>query len=817
MAKRRKTKKQAAAPAPSGHVGEARAGEAHVEAAQTGHSPSGRAKLDATLKGAFSRVTDEGFDGYVYDSSDPTRRFVVELLVDGMPLKLTRANAYSHALAQQGVGDGCYGFSFMVSSAVLTAGSVVEARLANDGTAFATPIALNAPAEPPPWQERGDARWMGGLRFTGWCNADRSEIPNITVMIDGEPAATTQAALWTHLGSGDSARAVRGFDLYLPDRFADGKVRRARFINDGGHEITREPVAFVALPDALARMLASMGQIETEQLRGALFDRLVPVSLPLSDYARWRERFPIRTEAKSTEAIAIVLVGDGSVEQSLQSVEIQDYPDWLAGAMPEESSPTGFDRKLLAEFLDGDASHCKIVCFCLSGTRFSTGSLQRMANALADFPDANLLYSDVDIERSDGTIWPLAFPAFDYERMLEQGYGAHLFAVRRTALDAMLKTGASNLYRLFNSAQDRHDDIGRKVVHLPGSLGTLPPIPLGAAAAELAAATAEHLKARGVSAKVQRGSGAVLPAVHVGRAIPRGSTTIIIPVRDKPALLRTCLKSIQRAAAAVRAEIMIIDNDSSDPEMLDYLDQLDGRSALVIRAPGYFNFSRLNNLAAEKAQSDYLCLMNNDIQAIDDRWLNEMLGRIAEPDVGAVGALLLWPTGVVQHGGVVLGSSFAAMHAFNDRMQSDPGYADALRVAHEGSGVTAACLLTRRKDYLGVGGMDELRFPVNFNDIDYCLKLRAAGKRVVFTPHAKLLHHESASRGTDRAPDRAGRFERELRMLRSRWGECLADDPYYSPVLSLDPVPFSGLAWPPRSMAPRTNDARKPVDTLPGL
>src|SRR4029453_17757173 len=119
---------------------------------------------------------------------------------------------------------------------------------------------------------------------------------------------------------------------------------------------------------------------------------------------------------------------------------------------------------------------------------------------------------------------------------------------------------------------------------------------------------------------------------------------------------------------------------------------------------------------------------------------------------------------------------------------------------HEASAVTAACLLTRRSDYLIVGGFDEFRFPVNFNDVDYCLKLRAAGKRVVFSPHARLIHHESASRGTDVAPDRAGRFERELQILRARWGEYLINDSYYNPTLSLDPMPFSALAWPPRAM-----------------
>ncbi|MEO6784338.1 MAG: hypothetical protein ABI407_22390 [Bradyrhizobium sp.] len=196
--------------------------------------------------------------------------------------------------------------------------------------------------------------------------------------------------------------------------------------------------------------------------------------------------------------------------------------------------------------------------------------------------------------------------------------------------------------------------------------------------------------------------------------------------------------------------------------------------------------------------------MNNDIQANDPDWLDEMLGRIADPDVGAVGALLLWPSGVIQHGGVVLGPNFAATHAFNDRLADDPGYGDLLRVAHECSAVTAACLLTRRSDYLDVGGMDEVRLTVSFNDVDYCLRLREAGKRIIFTPHARLTHLESASRGHDSRRDRSARFGRELQVLRSRWGQVLIDDPYYNPTLSLDAVPFSA-AWPPRSLKARGN------------
>jgi GT2 family glycosyltransferase len=160
---------------------------------------------------------------------------------------------------------------------------------------------------------------------------------------------------------------------------------------------------------------------------------------------------------------------------------------------------------------------------------------------------------------------------------------------------------------------------------------------------------------------------------------------------------------------------------------------------------------------------------------------------------------------MVQHGGIVLGPNFAASNAFNDCMEGDAGYGDQLRVAHECGAVTAACLLTRRSDYLAVSGFDALAFPVLFNDVDFCLRLRAAGKRIVFTPHTRLIHHEAASRAKDVSYDRSSRFRRELSQLRNRWGAALANDSAYSPFLNLDPYPFSALAWPPREAAPRLN------------
>ena len=246
----------------------------------------------------------------------------------------------------------------------------------------------------------------------------------------------------------------------------------------------------------------------------------------------------------------------------------------------------------------------------------------------------------------------------------------------------------------------------------------------------------------------------------------------------------------------------MIDNDSADPETLDYLGEIASQGVRIAKVSGPFNFARLINAGASVASGEFLLLLNNDIEAAREGWLEEMLSRAAEPDVGAVGARLLFPSGGIQHGGVVLGPNLAAAHAFDERYEGDPGYGELLNVAHETSAVTAACLLTRRRLFRTIGGFDGTRFPVLFNDVDYCLRLRAAGRRVVFTPHVRLFHRAAASRGRERPFDGRHRHQRDIDNLRMAWAEVLAEDPFYSPMLGLD-APYAGLAWPPRSQAPR--------------
>jgi GT2 family glycosyltransferase len=185
---------------------------------------------------------------------------------------------------------------------------------------------------------------------------------------------------------------------------------------------------------------------------------------------------------------------------------------------------------------------------------------------------------------------------------------------------------------------------------------------------------------------------------------------------------------------------------------------------------------------------------------ISPDWLEEMAGHLLQPGVGAVGAKLYYPDGRVQHAGVVVGAGGPAIHLHLGLDRAAPGYCARAAIAHELSAVTGACLLTRKRLYHELGGL-ERRLRIGFNDIDYCLRLQEAGWRVVFTPHAELYHHESATRGDDRPLPQRLRARREVSYMRRRWGGRLRDDPYYSPNLSHRRADFS-LGETPRVRKP---------------
>jgi len=267
--------------------------------------------------------------------------------------------------------------------------------------------------------------------------------------------------------------------------------------------------------------------------------------------------------------------------------------------------------------------------------------------------------------------------------------------------------------------------------------------------------------------------------------------SLIIPTRDGADVLETCIGSIRTGTRYPNYEIIIIDNGSVEEKTRELFGKLSSDGSIRILAmAGPFNFSKLNNSAVVQTTGDIIGLVNNDIEVTHEDWLDEMVSLALRPQAGCVGAKLLYPDGRIQHAGIVIGLGGVAGHAHRFARADDPGYLNRLRRVQNVSAVTAACLVVRKQVFEEVGGLDE-GLTVAFNDVDFCLRVRAAGYLNLWTPFAELIHHESASRGRDLTPAKARRFADEYATMQRRWGAELLSDPYYSPHLTYDREDFS--------------------------
>jgi GT2 family glycosyltransferase len=274
-----------------------------------------------------------------------------------------------------------------------------------------------------------------------------------------------------------------------------------------------------------------------------------------------------------------------------------------------------------------------------------------------------------------------------------------------------------------------------------------------------------------------------LPARPIDIAGDLPPISVIVPTRNRVDLLRTCLDGV--AAADYRQmKVIIVDNDSDDPETLAYLAALNPVRHRVLRHSGAFNYSAINNYAAMQAEGRLLCLLNNDIEMTDSHWLATLAIQALRPEVGAVGARLLYPDGRIQHAGVVIGVGNAAGHAHRFLRPEEEGYFYRHSLPQFTMAVTAACLVVERDKFMAVGGLNERDFAVAFNDVDLCLRLNQRGWQSLYEPRATLIHHESVSRGLDRDPVGAARFAGELAALKRLWKTDEIYDPYHHPDLS---------------------------------
>ena len=302
-------------------------------------------------------------------------------------------------------------------------------------------------------------------------------------------------------------------------------------------------------------------------------------------------------------------------------------------------------------------------------------------------------------------------------------------------------------------------------------------------------AVADHLAATGRQGRVEPGK---FPGTcHVVWDIPEPQplVSILIPNKDHTDDLEKCLHSIYAKTTYENFEVIVIENNSTDPATAAYYKKLPARydRARVVTYKGGFNFSRINNFGRRYAAGKYLLLLNNDVEVINGDWLTQMVGECSQPGVGLCGAMLYYPDYTIQHAGIITGLGGYAGHSHKYHKRGGSGYMFRLATVQDFSAVTAACLLVRTAVYDELHGLDE-EFTVAYNDVDFCLRVRDAGWRIVWTPYAELYHYESKSRGSDENdPAKKARFDAEHERLYAVHGrENILHDPYYSPSLSLD-------------------------------
>lgn len=267
---------------------------------------------------------------------------------------------------------------------------------------------------------------------------------------------------------------------------------------------------------------------------------------------------------------------------------------------------------------------------------------------------------------------------------------------------------------------------------------------------------------------------------------PNPLVSVIVLTKDRADLTAVCADGVLNKTDYPNLELLIVDHDSREPETKALFDSLRAdRRVRILPYSGPFNFSAMNNMAVSAAKGTILTLLNNDIEVMRPDWLSEMVSHAVRPEVGAVGAKLYYADGRLQHAGVVIGIGGVAGHSFLFEGREALGYFGQAALTRAVSAVTGACLVVRKSVFLEARGLDAIDFPVAFNDIDFCLKVRSKGYRNVWTPFAELVHHELLSRGYEDTPEKKARFARECANFRDRWAAAIENDPYYNPNLSL--------------------------------
>ncbi len=510
------------------------------------------------------------------------------------------------------------------------------------------------------------------------------------------------------------------------------------------------------------------------------------------------------------------------LREMIESVQRQTYPHWelcMVDGSPDPSGTQAVVRQYLAdgriryEILEknlGISGNTNAAIAIAAGEYVALFDHDDLLaeNALYEVAceavrsGADIIYTDEDKIRGETEehFQPNLKPDFNLDLLRANNYICHLLVVRRRLIG--LVGGLDDAY---DGAQD-HEFLLRcveqteKIAHIPKVLyhwrvhaASTADNPMSKKYAYDAGkrAVLEHIRRCGEDAEV---TDTKFPGFYrVKYRLPSEPlVSILIPNKDQAETLRSCLESVRQKSTYRNYEILIIENNSTEPETFSYYKEIDGKDGIrVLYWKDGFNYSALNNYGFSFAKGEYIVCLNNDITVITPDWLERMLGQCMRSGVGIVGARLYFPDDTIQHAGVIVGIGGVAGSLFVGMPRERSGYLRKAILQQDLSAVTAACMMVDRRAWEAAGGFDE-KIAVAFNDVDFCLRVRSRGWLVVYEPNVEMYHYESKTRGYEDTPEKQLRFKSEIDFMQARWKEVLRKgDPYYNPGFSLKACDYS--------------------------
>lgn len=730
--------------------------------------------------------------GWALERAEPGRRVTLEIWLDGVRVRTLVADQAREDVGALGFGDGFNGFDVALS-APLDRAVRVDVRVASGPSLGGSPFLRSAAPRYVGWFDGVD-----GFSAGGWALdlAEPGRAVTVQALCDGAAIGTGLADL--HRGDVVEAGLPHGrcgFHLLL-ERPASELVGRAvtLVIADAGLTLQGSPRVVTLNPNAAAffgqtpprpAALARLRRRLSHATRATTISIVMPVHETREDWlraaigsvaAQWSDGWELICVDDGSEAAHVAVV----LAEAAADPRVRVIRRWETGGIARAvNEGLRAARGDYVAFLDHDDALEPDAVFHLAQTAQATG--------------AGLIYSDEVLTGPslDQVVQHRARPAWSHDYYLSHPYFVHLVAVRR---ELALSIGGYDETMAISADVDfvlRTAERAERVAHVPRVLyrwrthpGSTGHARQGEVMTATAGAIGRHVRRLGWSVGVQPGLG--FNQFRIDWPDDGGMVLIVIPTRDRVDLLRRCIESVERTVTRAQVRIVVVDHQSEDPATVAYLRASPHH---VLPYEGPFNFAAMNNaaVAAHGGGADYLLFLNNDVEAIGPGWLERLRSLAGRAAVGAVGPMLLYGNGKVQHAGVIVGIGAAADHAMRFAEPTGPdgkrngGYNASLTSTRDFSAVTAACLLTRRTAFEQVGGFDE-RFPVGFNDTDLCLRLRAAGLAVLYDGQTTLLHHESATRVVDRA---LANPEGDEARFKARWPHY-ADgaDPFYNPSLA---------------------------------